>query len=136
MAGELPGLRDPLTHDYGSRYAVGIHGDDAKPNGLVTALMTERMFEETGASPTVLQARSRLNFMSEEMQATLLDRALHIPLVSPAHYAPYNGGVERTHQDIIRSWRLLEGEKADGLTLRLACQRLSPEVNHLHKKKL
>jgi hypothetical protein len=120
-----------LAHDYGSRYTVGIQGDDTKPNGLMTAAMTERLFGETGMYPLFLKHDRGSNFMSQEMQGVL--SAGHvIPLISPRHYPPYNGGVERAHQDIIRHVdHLLGDEKADGRTFRLACEVSRHEVNHL-----
>jgi len=125
-----------LAHDYASRYAVGIQGDDTKPNGLMTAAMTERMFGQTGMYPLFLKHDRGSNFMSQEMQAAL--SAGHvIPLISPRQYPPYNGGVERAHQDIIRYVdHLLGKEKADGRTLRLACEVARHEVNHLHRTSL
>jgi hypothetical protein len=125
-----------LAHDYGSRYAVGIQGDDTKPNGLVTAAMTERSFEEAGMCPLFLKHDRGLNFMSQEMQEVL--SAGHvIPLISPRQYPPYNGGVERAHQDIIRLVDdLLGNEKADGRTFRLACEVSRHQVNHLRRTSL
>jgi len=125
-----------LAHDYGSRYAVGIQGDDTKPNGLMTAAMTERSFEEAGMRPLFLKHDRGSNFMSQEMREVL--SAGHvIPLISPRQYPPYNGGVERAHQDIIRHVEYLIGdEKADGRTFRLACEVSRHEVNHLRRASL
>ena len=125
-----------LAHDYGSRYAVGIQGDDTKPNGLVTAAMTERLFEEAGMCPLFLKHDRGSNFMSREMQEVL--SAGHvIPLISPRHYPPYNGGTERAHQEIVRRVDdLLGGEKADGRTFRLACEVGRHRVNHLCRASL
>jgi transposase InsO family protein len=120
-----------LAHDCGSRYAVGIQGDDAKPNGLMTAAFTERLFDEAGIRPLFLKHDRGSNFMSREMQEVLAAGHV-IPLISPRHYPPYNGGVERAHQDTIRHVdHLLGGEKADGRTFRLACEVSRHEVNHL-----
>lgn len=125
-----------LAHDYGSRYAVGIQGDDTKPNGLMTAAFTERLFGDAGICPLFLKHDRGSNFMSLEMQ-DVLAAGYVIPLISPRHYPPYNGGVERAHQDIIRHvYQLLGNEKADGRTFRLACEVSRHEVNHLHRVSL
>ena len=125
-----------LAHDYASRYAVGIQGDDTKPNGLVTASMTERLLEEAGMRPLFMKHDSGSNFMSREMQEVLAAGHV-IPLISPRQYPPYNGGVERAHQDIIRHVdHLLGDEKADGRTFRLACEVSRHEVNHLRRASL
>jgi hypothetical protein len=125
-----------LTHDYGSRYAVGAQGEDTKPGGLVTALMTESLFRHMGMLPLFMKHDRGSNFMSREMQDVLAGECV-IPLVSPRHYPPYNGGVERAHQDMIRyvdSW--LAGEKADGRTFRLVCEVARHTINHLHRTSL
>jgi hypothetical protein len=120
-----------LAHDCGSRYAVGIQGDDTKPNGLMTATFTERVFGDADMCPLFLKHDRGSNFMSREMQDVLAAGHV-IPLISPRHYPPYNGGVERAHQDIIRHVdQLLGDEKADGRTFRLACEVSRHEVNHL-----
>ena len=125
-----------LAHDYGSRYAVGIQGDDTKPNGLMTAAMMERSFNDAGMWPLFLKHDRGSNFMSQEMQEVL--SAGHvIPLISPRHYPPYNGGMERAHQEIIRRVdHLLGDEKADGRTFRLACELGRHQVNHMCRTSL
>ncbi len=125
-----------LAHDCGSRYAVGIQGDDTKPNGLVTAAMTERLFDEAGMCPLFFKHDRGSNFMSREMQEVLSARHV-IPLISPRHYPPYNGGMERAHQEIIRRVDCLLGvQKADGRTFRLACEVSRHQVNHLCRASL
>lgn len=125
-----------LAHDCGSRYAVGIQGDDTKPNGLMTATFTERLFGEMDMCPLFLKHDRGSNFMSQEMQEVVAAGYV-IPLISPRHYPPYNGGVERAHQDIIRHvYQLLGNEKADGRTFRLACEVSRHEVNHLRRASL
>lgn len=125
-----------LGHDMGSRYVLGIQGDDTKPNGLVTALLLESLFATAGFCPLFLKHDRGSNFMSTEMQAVMSD-AYVIPLISPRHYAPYNGGTERSHQEIIRRVDyLLRDGKADGRTFRLACEVSRHETNHLHRASL
>jgi hypothetical protein len=125
-----------LCHDYASRYAVGVQGDDAKPTGLATTLMTEGLFRKMQMCPLFLKHDRGANFMSQEMQ-DLLSAHWVIPLISPRHYAPYNGAVEREHQEIIRRVdSLLYGTPADGRTFRLACEVSRQEVNHLCRDSL
>lgn len=122
--------------DMGSRNVLGLRGDDTKPTGLVTAVLLEQMFAEAGFCPLFLKHDRGSNFMSREMQA-VLSAAHVIPLISPRHYAPYNGGTERAHQEIIRrvDYLLREGQ-ADGRTFRLACEVSRHEVNHLRRASL
>lgn len=125
-----------MIHDYGSRYALSAHGDDAKPTGLGTALAVERGLEEVGFNPLFFKVDHGSAYLSREVREVLDERFI-IPLVSPVHYAPYNGGTERTHQDIIRFMEdVLEGRKVDGLTLRLACNVCRQKVNHLIRRSL
>jgi len=125
-----------LGRDLGSRYVLGIRGDDTKPNGLVTAVTLETMFEEADFWPLFLKHDRGSNFMSGEMQG-VASAAYVIPLISPRHYAPYNGSTERAHQEIIRRVDYLLGdEKGDGRTFRLACEVARHQTNHLHRTSL
>jgi len=125
-----------LGRDMRSRHVLGLRGDDTKPNGLVTAMLLEQLFAEAGFCPLFLKHDRGSNFMSREMQEVLSDAHV-IPLISPRHYAPYNGGTERAHQEIIRRVDyLLRDGQADGRTFRLACDVSRHEVNHLRRASL
>jgi hypothetical protein len=125
-----------LVHDYGSRYAVGIHGDDTKPTGLGTALAIERMLDEAAFCPLFFKSDRGSNYISKEVQELLNERWI-ISLISPRHYPPYNGGVERAHQEIIRHMDVwLGAEPAHGREFRLACDVCRQEVNHKRRASL
>jgi hypothetical protein len=60
-----------------------------------------------------------------------------IPLVSPPYYPPYNGSVEREHQELLRQMDLhLGGANLNERDLRLECQLCGHEVNHKRRRSL
>ena len=60
-----------------------------------------------------------------------------IPLVSPRHYPPYNGSVEREHQELLRQLNIRIGnEKISTYELRLECEVAGHEVNHMRRRSL
>ena len=67
-----------LVHDYGSRYAVGIHGDDTKPTGLGTALAIETMLDEAGFCPLIFKSDRGWNYIVERMSGHLERAVDHI----------------------------------------------------------
>ena len=125
-----------LTHDYGSRFAAGVQGDDTKPTGLMTAMMAEGVFRRMNMVPLFAKHDRGSNFMAKELQDLFAENMV-IALISPAHYPPYNGAVERAHQDIIRhvdGW--IGRGAAASLTFRLACEVSRHEVNHIRRTSL
>lgn len=125
-----------MIHDYGSRYAVSAEGDDSKPTGLGTALVVQRGVEDAGFSPLIFKSDNGSAYLAREVRDVFNEHFI-IPLVSPVHYAPYNGGVERTHQDIIRRMDAVIGEdKADGRTFRLSCDKCRNDINHIRRRSL
>ena len=125
-----------MIHDYGSKYAVSAAGDDSKPTGLGTALIVERGIQEAGFGPLFFKSDHGSCYLAGEVNEVLNEHFI-IALISPVHYAPCNGGVERTHQDIIRRMPLvLEDRKVNGLTFRLACNVCRQMLNHMHRRSL
>jgi transposase InsO family protein len=66
--------------------------------GEVVAARLEQLFSQFGA-PLVLKRDNGSNLNSEEVNEVLA-RWLVIPLNSPRHYPPYNGGIERSQREL------------------------------------
>jgi len=76
------------------------------------------------------------NFRHGEVCRLLAEYGV-IPLVSPPRYPPYNGGVERGHQEILRHLALrLGSERVGARVLRLECEVTGHEVNHKRRRSL
>jgi transposase InsO family protein len=99
--------------------------------GELVAQRLEELFRQFGA-PLVLKRDNGSNLNSEAVDE-VLGRWLVIPLNSPPHYPPYNGGIERSQRelkDVLRS-RLAPGCIADVETV----ARLSVhELNHCSRR--
>ena len=60
-----------------------------------------------------------------------------IPLVSPPHYPPYNGGIERGNQEILGELTArLGGRTVSARELRLECELSGHDVNHYPRRSL
>jgi len=71
--------------------------------GEIVAARLEELFEQFGA-PLVLKRDNGSNLNSEAVNE-LLSRWLVIPLNSPPHYPPYNGGIERAQRELKETLR-------------------------------
>lgn len=69
----------------------------ARLSGAVVATWLDQLFRQFGP-PLVLKRDNGSNLNSVEVDE-LLSRWLVVPLNSPPHYPPYNGGIERTQRE-------------------------------------
>lgn len=124
-----------LVMDLGSRYNLRVLGDDVMANGLVVALNMEDLFHRHGA-PLFMKMDGGSNFKHKEVRA-MFDEYGVIPLLSPPHYAPYNGGIERGHQEILRQLNARIGnDTVNAQVLRLQSEVSGHEVNHKRRRSL
>jgi hypothetical protein len=118
-----------VVMDLGSRYALRAMGDDMLANGWQVALSLEDLFLRHGA-PLFLKLDGGSNFKHHEVRH-MLDQHWVIPLISPPYYPPYNGGIEREHQEILRRLAARIGDgTVNARELRLVCEVSGHEVNH------
>ena len=124
-----------LGIDLASRYHVCALGDDVLADGLKVALNLEALFETHGA-PLFLKIDGGSNLNHTLVREVLAERCV-IPLVSPPYYPPYNGSVERGHQEILNQLVSHIGQDTvDGRTLRLAADLAGHVVNHRRRRSL
>jgi len=124
-----------LVRDLASHYILRALGDDVQANGLRVALSLEDLFQRQGA-PLFLKMDGGGNFKHHEVRHTL-DAFGVIPLLSPPHYPPYNGGIERGHQEILRQLTIrIGGDTLRARELRLECEVSGHEVNHMRRLSL
>jgi len=124
-----------VVRDLGSRYTLRVLGDDAKANGWQVARNLEEMIDQHGA-PLFLKMDGGSNLGSGEV-LSVLEAQWVIPLVSPPHYPPYNGGIERANQEILGHLSARIGAcKVSARELRLECELSGHEVNHKPRRSL
>jgi transposase InsO family protein len=124
-----------LVMDLGSRYNLRVLGADVQANGLEVALSLENLFSQYGA-PLFMKMDGGSNFRHSVVRQLLADYGV-IPLLSPPYYPPYNGSIERGHQEIL--WLLttrIGGQKVTARELRLECEVSGHEVNHKRRRSL
>lgn len=95
--------------------------------GAVVAHRLDELFRQWGA-PVVLKRDNGSNLNSAEVNE-VLSRWFVIPLNSPPHYPPYNGGVERAQRDLKSALRPLLRESPENNVVR-QIQWTVHELNH------
>jgi len=124
-----------LVMDLASRYHLRALGDDTQANGWQVAMNLEDLFHQHGA-PLFMKMDGGSNFKHHEVRRTL-DEHWVIPLVSPPGYPPYNGGIERGHQQMLRHLDARIGsETVSGRELRLESELSAHEINHKRRRSL
>jgi len=121
-----------LVLDLGSRYNLRAMGAEEQADGGRVACNLEELFHRYGP-PLFMKMDGGSNFKHHAVQA-LLSANWVIPLLSPPHYPPYNGSVEREHQEILR--QLLAQIANKPITrneLRLECEVAGHRVNHMRR---
>jgi hypothetical protein len=95
--------------------------------GELVAARLEELFCQFGA-PLVLKRDNGSNLNSEAVNEVLA-RWLVIPLNSPPHYPPYNGGIERAQRELKEALRprLMAGPNSDVADLAIL---IVHELNH------
>lgn len=118
--------------DLASRYTLRALGDDVQVHGPRVAESLEELFLRF-RPPLFLKMDGGGNFRHYEVRALLAAFGV-IPLVSPPHYPPYNGGVEREHQELLRQFTLRVGErKLSPREWQLEWEVCAHEVNHMRR---
>ena len=124
-----------LVQDLGSRYKLRALADEVLASGWQVALNREDLFLRHGA-PLFMKLDGGGNFRLQEL-GNLLGQYGVIPLRSPPYYPPYNGGVERGHQELRRDLDARIGHEAlSARELRLQCELSAHEVNHKRRRSL
>lgn len=124
-----------LLRDLASRRNLGVLGDDVMASGMRIALNLEGKFKMHGA-PLFLKMDGGGNFRSREVY-DIMDAYMVIPLVSPPYYPPYNGGVERGHQEILAELgRRIGSEQVCPRVFRLECESSGHTVDHIRRDSL
>lgn len=124
-----------LGIDLASRYHLCALGDTVQADGWRVAMNLEELFHQHGA-PLFLKTDGGSNLNHDAVRRLLAAWGV-IPLVSPPYYPPYNGGVERGHQEILRQLVSRIGQDTvDGRVLRLECAVAAHDVNHKQRRSL
>lgn len=124
-----------LVMDLCSRYNLRALGADVQADGGRVAWNLQALFEQHGP-PLFLKMDGGSNFKHQAVQDLLAAFGV-IPLISPPHYPPYNGAVEREHQEMLRHLSLRIGkETVNARELRLECEITGHEVNHKRRRSL
>jgi len=124
-----------LVKDLASRYILRSLGQEVMAKGELVAENIEELICINGA-PLFFKRDNGTN-LNHHAVNEMMGRFLVIPLNSPRYYPPYNGGVERGHQELARHLRLRIGN--DVLTareFRLECEVSGHEINHKRRRSL
>jgi hypothetical protein len=121
------------VRDLGSECTISVLGGNQLADGMQVAGVMEGLFARHGA-PLFLKRDNGGNLNHQAVNAVLA-RWYVIPLNSPPHYAPYNGGIEHGQGEIKRGIRLLiDPVKATDTEFRLAAQLAGHERNHYQRR--
>jgi transposase InsO family protein len=124
-----------LVMDLGSHYNLRALGDDVLANGWHVALNLEQLFQRHGP-PLFLKMDNGSNFKHHAVRGVLGEFGV-IPLVSPPYYPPYNGGIERGHQRLLRQLAARIGnDRLSARELRLEAEVSAHEENHERRRSL
>jgi transposase InsO family protein len=119
------------VQDLGSRYKFLPVTGETLMSGEDVAAHLECLFELFGA-PLVLKRDNHGN-LNNQWVDDVLNRHLVIPLNSPAHYPPYNGGVERAQAEIKDLLRLTMERTKD---VQIAGELAAYELNLKERRSL
>jgi hypothetical protein len=123
------------VRDLGSHCQLRVLGDDVLANGWHVAMNLEDLIHQHGA-PLFLKVDGGSNFKHQAVWE-LLEEYWIIRLLSPPHYPPYNGGIERGHQEILRELaERIGNEKVSARVLRLECELSGHALNHKRRRSL
>lgn len=124
-----------LVQDLGSRYKLRVLGDEVLACGERVAGNLVELFDRHGA-PLFLKRDNGSNLNHHAVNEAL-DEFGVIPLNSPAHYPPYNGGIERGQLELERELELrIGGEEVGARVFRLECEVSGHEINHKRRRSL
>jgi hypothetical protein len=123
--------------DLASRFVFEAGMDFCVAEGEVVAEKLREVFEHHG--PPLFQKRDNGGNLNATCVNKVLEEYHVLPLNSPAYYSQYNGGVERSHQDVKtaleRSFRRLGGVLS-GEMVGLYAERGIHALNHEPRRSL
>ena len=121
-----------VVHDLGSRYTLCVLGEDALADGPTVARNLERLFQQDG-TPLIFKRDNGGNLNHAAVTDVLAAHRV-IPLNSPTHYAPYNGGMEHKQLEIKQHLdSRFEDYPACQDALILAAELCGQDLNHVHR---
>ena len=124
-----------LLQDLGSRYKLRVLGDEVMARGERVAENLAELFGRRG--PPLFLKRDNGSNLNHHAVNEVLDEFGVIPLNSPPHYPPYNGGIERAQMEMQRALEARIGtERVDPRVFRLECEVSGHEVNHRRRRSL
>ena len=124
-----------LLQDLGSRYKLRVLGEETLADGERVAHNLVDLFERHGA-PLFLKRDNGSNLNHHAVNQVLAAFGV-IPLNSPPHYPPYNGGIERAQMEMQRELEFRIGnEWTDRRVFSLQCELSGHEVNHKPRRSL
>jgi hypothetical protein len=124
-----------LLQDLGSRFKLRVLGDEVLARGDQVAENLTHLCEQYGA-PLFLKRDNGSNLNHHAVNEVLNEFGV-IPLNSPPHYPPYNGGIERAQMEIQEVLNLRIGtQQVDTVVFGLHCEISGNEVNHKRRRSL
>lgn len=124
-----------LVQDLGSRYKLRVLGEEVLSRGERVADNLLDLFARHGA-PLFLKRDNGGNLNHHAINVALGEFGV-IPLNSPPHYPPYNGGIERAQLEMQRELEIrIGGEPVDTRVFRLECELSGHVVNHKRRRSL
>lgn len=121
-----------VVHDLGSRYTLAVLGDDVLADGPTIVLNLKVLIQRFGA-PLFFKRDNGSNLNHTAVTDLLGEQGI-IPVNSPRHYPPYNGGMEHKQLEIKRQLARRFGAGVTGLPeFRLAAELCGHDLNHLRR---
>ena len=124
-----------LVQDLGSRYKLRVLGDEVLARGERIAENLVDLFDRYGA-PLIFKRDNGSNLNHHAVNEVFGEFGV-IPLNSPPHYPPYNGGIERAQLEM--KWELearIGGAEVCARIFRLQCEVSGHEMNHKRRRSL
>lgn len=121
-----------VVHDLGSRYTLGVLVGEALADGPTTARHFRGLFDHYGRPLFV--KRDNGGNLNHHTFNDVLSEAFVMPLNSPRHYPPYNGGMEHKQGEIKKQFLArLSARTAPWPELQLTGELAGQDVNHLSR---
>ena len=124
-----------VVHDLGSQYTLRVLGNEVLADGWTIARNLVELFESHGA-PLFFKRDNGSNLNHAAITRMFGEYGV-IPLNSPPHYPPYNGGMERKQREIKEQLARRLGVEPTCLpVLTLAAEVCGHELNHKRRRHL
>jgi hypothetical protein len=121
-----------MVEDLGSKYKLKPLAGEDLASGKSVAGHMEWLFETYGAP--LFMKRDNHGNLNNQWVDDVLNRYLVIPLNSPAHYAPYNGAMERSQGEIKR--QLADMPRENFSDIQTAGELAAHDLNHKARRSL